>query len=724
MTGTGRLFACAAVGMAMALALGRGAVAASPDAVDAPGLEAFLGYPFQSDLVAAPRGGAIAWVQTVRGVRNVWVASAPAFTPRQVTANTADDGQELSQLTFSPDGARLVWVRGGDHDANWAAEGGLAPNPAADTEQPLVTIWTAAVAGGPAVRVADGDVPAISVGGTLAFVRDHQIWTAPLDGKAKPERLFFDRGRDGQPVWSPDGARLAFVSSRGDHAFIGVYQAKDRPILFLAPSTSADGSPRWSPDSRSLAFTRRPGDGGAPPPLLEEQPEPWSIWVADAATGEGHAVWRSGKAIPDSYPEVGGGANLAWVGDRLLFLSEADNWQHLYSVPAAGGAPLLLTPGPFMIEDVAPSPDGRSVVYSANAGADPLDGERRHLFRTAIDRAAPIALTGGEGLQWRPAVVDPTTVAFVAAGVKAPPTIAVQGPDGPARSLVAGPPIDFPVAALTVPRPVTFSAPDGLKIHGVLFDAQSTAGAGARKPAVIFAHGGASRQMLLGWHNMDYYSHAYAVNQYLAAHGYVVLSVNYRLGIGYGRAFNHAAHSGFRGGAEYQDILAGGRFLQTLGDVDPARIGIWGGSYGGYLTAMALSHNSDLFKVGVDLHGVHDWSATLGRELPPPSAAFEKGDRDAAMAVAFRSSPVADLSRWTSPVLLIQGDDDRNVAFHETVDLARRLDALGAPYEELVLPNEIHGFLRYQSWLTSDRATVRFLGRALQAAVPGAADKK
>ena len=689
-------------------------VASAPARATAPSLEAFLGYPFQSDLVAARRGGVIAWVQTVRGVRNIWAARAPDFVPRQVTRDTEDDGQELTQLTFSPDGRRLLWVRGGDHDANWPAEGGFAPDPTASPEQSVVAIWTADVAGGPAIKVADGDAPALSSTGALAFVRDHQIWTAALDGKGKPERLFFDRGRDGQPVWSPDGARLAFVSGRGDHAFIGVYAAKEKPILYLAPSTGVDDSPRWSPDSRVLAFTRQPGDGGVPKPMVEEQPAPWSIWVADVGDGEGHAVWRSGRALADSFPEVGGGANLAWVGDRLVFLSEADNWQHLYSVSAAGGEPLLLTPGPFMVEDIAASPDGRSVIYSANTGADPLDGERRHLFRTPIDRAAPVGLTAGADLQWGPVVVDPATVAFIGAGVRTPPMVAVQTTSGGARTLQAGPPIEFPAAALTVPKSVTFTAADGQKIHGVLFDARTAGETSLRRPAVVFAHGGASRQMMLGWHNMDYYSHAYAVNEYLAAHGYVVLSVNYRLGIGYGRSFNHPPHAGPRGGAEYQDILAGGRFLQAQADVDPARIGIWGGSYGGYLTAMALSHNSDLFKVGVDLHGVHDWSATLGRELPPPPAGFEKGDRDAAMALAFRSSPIADLSHWTSPVLLIQGDDDRNVGFHETVDLARRLDALGVPYEELVLPNEIHGFLRYASWLAADRATVRFLGRVLQ----------
>jgi dipeptidyl aminopeptidase/acylaminoacyl peptidase len=219
--------------------------------------------------------------------------------------------------------------------------------------------------------------------------------------------------------------------------------------------------------------------------------------------------------------------------------------------------------------------------------------------------------------------------------------------------------------------------------------------------------------MLLGWHYMEYYSNAYAVNQYLAAHGYVVLSVNYRLGIGYGRAYQHPAHAGPAGASEYQDVLAGARFLQGLPGVDPKRIGIWGGSYGGYLTGLALARNSDVFKAGVDLHGVHDWSRLLAGELGSADVRYERGDRDEAMAVAFKASPDADVATWKSPVLLIQGDDDRNVPFQQTVDLARRLEIENAPFEELVLPNEIHGFLRHDSWLRADRATIRFLNDKL-----------
>jgi dipeptidyl aminopeptidase/acylaminoacyl peptidase len=248
-------------------------------------------------------------------------------------------------------------------------------------------------------------------------------------------------------------------------------------------------------------------------------------------------------------------------------------------------------------------------------------------------------------------------------------------------------------------------------VHGQLF--QRADGAAA-KPGVIFVHGGPPRQMLLGWHYMDYYSNAYAVNQYLAAHGFTVLSINYRLGIGYGFAFQNPDHAGPTGAAEYQDVLAGAKYLQGLKGVDPARIGIWGGSYGGYLTALGLARNSDVFKAGVDLHGVHDWTQDIARFIPRAER-YEQGDREAFMKVAWTSSPDADIATWRSPVLLIQGDDDRNVSFHQTVDLARRLDAQGVRYEELVIPNEIHGFLRYESWAKADAATVAFLTRELGA---------
>ncbi len=189
--------------------------------------------------------------------------------------------------------------------------------------------------------------------------------------------------------------------------------------------------------------------------------------------------------------------------------------------------------------------------------------------------------------------------------------------------------------------------------------------------------------------------------------------MNYRLGIGYGDSFHNPAHPGPWGASEYQDVKAGGEYLQSLPAVDARRIGIWGGSYGGLLTALALARSSDIFKAGVDMHGVHNWIADYGSALNDAQLRYEKGDIKQALDVAWKSSPVASISTWKSPVLLIQGDD-RNVRFHETVDLARRLSAAGVPFEELVLPDETHGFLRYRSWLTADSATVHYFDRQLR----------
>jgi dipeptidyl aminopeptidase/acylaminoacyl peptidase len=269
-------------------------------------------------------------------------------------------------------------------------------------------------------------------------------------------------------------------------------------------------------------------------------------------------------------------------------------------------------------------------------------------------------------------------------------------------------PADFPSASLVEPTQVILRAADGMPVHAQLFLPRD-AKPGDHHPAAIFFHGGSRRQMLLGWHYMYYYANAYAMNQFLANHGYVVLSVNYRSGIGYGMNFREALKYGAAGGSEYQDVVAAGKYMRARTDVDPTRVGLWGGSYGGYLTAMGLSHNSDMFAAGVDLHGVHDWNSEIPNFVP----AYDSLHYATESATAFRSSPLAAIAGWRSPVLLIHGDDDRNVPFTETITLAYELRKRGVPVEELVFPDEVHDFLLWRNWVSAYRAASDFFARRM-----------
>jgi dipeptidyl aminopeptidase/acylaminoacyl peptidase len=515
--------------------------------------------------------------------------------------------------------------------------------------------------------------------------------------------------------------------------------------------------PRWSPDGSAIAFIRAPGDGGPPQNPLNWNPQPWQIWVGDVANASARLVWSSGNGPRDSLPQSGHGPLLEWVwGRSLIFLSERDNWAHLYTIgafPAEAGLKALvrlpgttrtaisaravnpiatlLTPGNFMIEDVSVAPDRESVVFSANAGAVPGDDDRRHLFSltsasvitvfrdgasgqpVALARDAVSQFTYGATSETGPVTLENGAVVFNRATAQQPLLVTLVS-NSAQRALDANLlPTDFPSTQLIKPKEVSFEAADGTKVHGQLF----LPSGGGKRPGIIFVHGGPFRQMLLNWHYMDYYSNAYAVNQYLASRGFVVLSVNYRCGIGYGHDFNFPARWGPTGASEYQDVVAGARFLQSDPRVDPGRIGIWGGSYGGYLTALALARNSDIFKAGVDFHGVHDWSLDIDNSvwgLAPQLKRYQQFDTRAMMKLAWESSPDSAIATWKSPVLLVQGDDDRNVEFHQMVDLAQRLQLAGVRFDEIVIPNEIHGFLRYASWLQADAATVEYFDRQLK----------
>lgn len=670
-------------------------------------LQQVMSAPFCSELQAAPKGDRILWIANEQGKRNIYVAepNGSGYSVHRVTSDNADDGIDIGDIAWTPDGESIVYVRGGDFEFPEKP----SPNPDLLPQGVTQEIWIVGARGENPRKLAEGRSPAVSPSGpTLAYLSDNQIWTLDLrDKSAKPAQLLHTRGEISSLSWSPDGKVLAFVSKREDHGFIGVFSFPDATLRYLAPSTQVDRDPVWSPDSRSIAFVRVPPDTTGIDFKPRRTAVPWAIEIADINTGSAREIWRAHEGPGSVFHGTESDQQLFWSADNhLVFPWESTGWLHLYSIPADRGPATELTPGNFEVDYVAFSKDRRTLVYSSNQN----DIDRRHLWQVSADGGSPRELTQGNGLEVEPVIEASGAVAVLRSDAHLPMRPAVVSSTGELHDVAPQMiPAEFPAGKLVAPQQVIFSSSDGLQIHGQLFLPASGDGQ-QRHPAVVFFHGGSRRQMLLGWHYMDYYSDAYAMNQYLASIGYVVLSVNYRSGIGYGLNFREALSYGAAGASEFNDVLGAGLYLRSRSDVDGAHIGVWGGSYGGYLTALALSRASDLFAAGVDLHGVHDWNLELTIWQPK----YNPDSNQDAARIAWESSPLASVKTWRSPVLLIQGDDDRNVQFSNTVRLAAALRAQGTPFEEHVFPDEIHGFLLWRDWMTAYRLGADFFNRKLK----------
>lgn len=667
-------------------------------------LQQVLSYSFPVDLTAAPRDGKLAWVLDERGARNVWVAEAPSYKGRRLTNFTADDGQEIEQIQWLPDAKALVYVRGGDFETHRDN-----PNPASSPDAVEQAIWIAPLDGGAPRKLAEGNSPMVSPkGNRIVFLRANQVWTTGLEAADRPVQLIHAKGNASELRWSPDGSRVAFVSNRIDHSLIGMYDFESKTLKYVDPSVDRDTGPVWSPDGKQVAFVRVASTSLAFMfgPVRSAQ-NPWSIRLASAESGAGRELWKASPGPGSAFHPIVADDQLFWAdGDRIVFPWEKTGWVHLYSVSVRGDQPTDISgAGEYEVEHVALSRDRQHVLFASNMG----DIDRRHITRVSVLGEGAQKLTSGIGNEWSPVdLSDGKGIAMLRSDWKTPAhaSVLMAGAKVPVDMTPLSP--EFPSGQLVEPQQVILNAADGMPIHAQLFLPPDLK-PGEHRPAMIFFHGGSRRQMLLGFHYMNYYHNAYAMNQYLASLGYVVLSVNYRSGIGYGLSFREALNYGATGASEFNDVLGAGLYLRNRPDVDGKRIGLWGGSYGGYLTALGLARASDLFAVGVDFHGVHDWNGTIRNFV----AAYDPAREPNLARVAFESSPMASIGTWRSPVLLIHGDDDRNVPFNQSVILVEALRRQGVPFEQLIFPDEIHGFLTRRRWLEAYQASAAFLDKYL-----------
>ena len=668
----------------------------------------------------------------------------------------------MSSVRLSDDGSVAIFVRGSAQNRQ-----GWVANPSHDPAGGDRSVWAARTDGTGAWRLASlvntepvqqgfgggrGGGPELSPDGKhVVFVRDGQIYharvvrgaTAAIDTGGVP--FIREWGRQSNPVWSPDGSRIAFVSTRDNHSLIGVYDMKTRLVDFLSPSVDFDGSPAWSPDGKRIAFVRRPGtpfgqqtqqgNGGIGNPAGPAAGRAggggrggrggfgagndttqgridglhraafaggysMSFMVADVATGKARELWHN-QPNDRTYGTVNA---ITWAGDVVVFTAQRpnDEWDRWFSVnvddPTAELVLLTTTDG--LINDgvadrtfvtTSFSRDGKTMYYCTNA----TDIEKRHIWAVPTAGGTPRRISTDDGVEVSPTpLASGRQLAVLYFGPSQPASIGiVPTAGGETRVVYPTLPRDFPKAAHVTPEIVITHAADGLEIHNQLFLPRDLK-PGEKRPAIVFVHGGPSRQMLPAYHYMQFYHWAYAYNQWLQSQGYVVLSINYRSGIGYGNSFRRAPNTEGRGNSEYQDVVAGARYLQSRPDVDSTRIGIWGLSYGGLLTAQALARNSDIFVAGVDLAGVHLYGSSLD-----------------STNLAFQSSAAAHIDTWKSPVFLEQGDDDRNVAFAQMVGLVDLLRAHGVYYDLTVIPDDTHESLLHSRWIDIFSRSSDFLHR-------------
>ena len=290
------------------------------------------------------------------------------------------------------------------------------------------------------------------------------------------------------------------------------------------------------------------------------------VWIADAGPGSVfHPTISANNDVPSA-------TNLFWTNhDDLVFPWEKSGWLHLYAVPVQGGTARALTVGKFEVTHVVFSQDRKRLVYSSTQD----DTDRMHIWTVDAEHGSAVRTAQSHAIEDFPQIgADGALFALQSDGNQPLHPVALSAGGQWRRLAPEAIPSSFPSSKLVMPQAVTFTAKDGQETHAQLFLPRETTS--KPHPAILFFHGGPQRQMLLGFDPKRTYSWIYAFNQYLVAEGYIVLSVNYRGGTGYGLDYREADNLGPGGGSELNDLLGAITYLRGRQDVDSHRLGIWG----------------------------------------------------------------------------------------------------------------------------------------------------
>jgi dipeptidyl aminopeptidase/acylaminoacyl peptidase len=399
-----------------------------------------------------------------------------------------------------------------------------------------------------------------------------------------------------------------------------------------------------------------------------------------------------------------------WLRDgRVWFLSEKTGWSHLYTVSAAGGPATALTSGSWEVTSVEPSADGRAFTIVTG---ETHPGERA-VYSVPAGGGARTRLTPMQGWTEGGPSPDGRWLAVLHSTADAPPELYLQANRAGAqpRRVTTSTTAEFRAGPWIRPEVVRFRARDGQTVYARIYRPREL-GAQPHGGAVLFVHGaGYLQNAHRGWST---YYREYMFNQLLASRGYTVMDVDYRGSAGYGAAWRTGVYRHMGGGKDLEDHVDAVRWLVANEGVDAKRVGIYGGSYGGLVTLMAMFREPDTFRSGAALRSVTDyahynhWYAS--RILNQP--------QDDSLAYR-RSSPIYYAEGLRGDLLIAHGMVDTNVHFQDVVRLSQRLIELGKTHWELaVYPVEDHGFTRPESWTDEYRRILELFERTLRPGSP------
>jgi dipeptidyl aminopeptidase/acylaminoacyl peptidase len=523
--------------------------------------------------------------------------------------------------------------------------------------------------------------------------------------------------------WSPDGKQISYsvAPQQGRMLPLPIYSgqfvtaspfarsvAGDAPVISQWYVTEASGDAparlletgkgvvrrgaQWSPDSKYLLLTEEA-------PNFKSQ----NLRVVNVNTGKSKVVFHQED---DRWVE---GADYGWdqTGKRLWFTSDQSGFQHLYTVSPNGDDLKQITKGDWETHNdpFSHSPQwiGDWIYYSSTAEAT----WERHYYRVKPDgSSAPERLSKDEGLNIGWISEDGEARAMMHADAKNPFDLFVDGKQV-TKSPQAGF-YDLPWAETKYLRYPSLKDGKSVSARLLLPPGYNPDDPNAKpRPAVVYIHGaGYATSVLRQWGS--YQELRFVFNNYLASQGFVVLEMDYRGSTNYGRDWRSGVYLNM-GGPDLEDVLGGVEYLRSLKNIDMSRVGIWGWSYGGFMTAMAMFKSPETFKAGAAFSGVYDWAnynaAYTDERLTAPAENPEAYQR---------SSPIHFSSRLQNHLLILHGLADDNVLFQEAVQLSEKLIHEGKPFEEAFYPEENHAYVRDETLRDAFGRTAQFFARYLK----------